>query len=102
MDAIRVDRILRPHYAAAAGLVRVSLEGAVPEGHFITITAGHRAQPGTADVRLIRESDGERIAETRGRNLTYMCWYVIDQAREPGLRVTTNRDGYVVDIEEVA
>lgn len=75
MNTVRPDRIIRPWWEALPAETRAAIEAAVPDGHWITLTAGYRGKPGTADVRLRRE--GAVVIESRGTNLTAQCKYVL-------------------------
>ncbi len=99
MTGVVADRILARYWEAVHQDARDQIEAAIPEGYHIRIYAGHRAQPGTGTVSL-RTADNRAVAEERGRDLAALCWHVIRQAPE-ALRVTTNVDGWVTDIEDV-
>jgi hypothetical protein len=98
MTAILPDRIIRKHWDALPDATRQAVEAAVPAGYTITLTAGYRAAPGTADVRLRRGRDV--IATARGRDLAALCRAVLREFQP--VVVTTDGAGYITSIEEVA
>lgn len=77
MTAILPDRIIRRYWEALPDATRQAIEDAVPEGYNITLTAGYRAAPGTADVRLRRGRDV--VATARGRDLATLCRAVLGE-----------------------
>ncbi len=99
MTGVSVDYVLKRWWATVPEATRDAIDAAIPPNMHIRIYAGHQAQPGTGTVSL-RTADNHAVAEERGRDLAALCWYVIRQAPE-ALRVTTNVDGWVTDIEDV-
>lgn len=75
MSGVRTDRIIARYWATVPEQDRAAIEAAIPEGHSIVLTAGRKAQPGTADVRL--RTPDRVVAEDRGRHLVELCWFVL-------------------------
>lgn len=93
---VYVSRVSRPYWEAIDPDERARIEAAVPEGHRLVITPGHRDQPGTADVAL-RTADNQTVRATRGFITAARCWAVL-----PRVVVTTDAGGYITSIEDGA
>lgn len=94
---VRPDRVIGRWWGALPDETRAAIEASVPADHWLTLTAGYRAKPGTADVRLYR-LPFECIAEMRGQDLAGMCRALLSA---PRLRVTTDANGWVVEMEDI-
>lgn len=75
MIRFHADRIASTYWARIPEDERVAIKAAIPEGCVVRVTAGHRAKPGTASVRLLR--DGFLIDEARGYLTARLVWDVL-------------------------
>lgn len=74
-ERIRPDRVIRRWWDRIPAQDRERIVAAVPDGSWLTLTAGYRARPGTADVRLWTPGPdgpiGGRVA--RSSDLRWAC-----------------------------
>lgn len=92
-----VSRVSRPYWLAIPADERERIVAAIPDDTRLHIRPGYRAKPGTADVGLRTLDNREAGQQVRGRLDARLCWCAL-----PRVVVTTDGDGWVQSIEEVA